>query len=171
MKIEEGCFYHIYNRGNNKGKIFFEDGNYIFFLKQFKNYVLPSVDVFAYCLMPNHFHFFIRVNDGLNYEKGIKNMLISYTKAINQSYNRVGSLWQGRYKSKKVDSEAYYTRIIIYIHQNPLTSGLVKKMEGYKYSSFSSYLSDEPSSICKSEVLEWFGDLAGFITNHKINEK
>ncbi|TCD27742.1 transposase [Pedobacter psychrodurus] len=171
MKIEEGCCYHIYNRGNNKGKIFFEDENYIFFLKQFKNYVLPSVDVLAYCLMPNHFHFFIRIKDRLNFEKGIKNMLISYTKAINQSYNRVGGLWQGRYKSKKVDSETYYTRIITYIHQNPLTSGLVKKMEDYKYSSFSSYLSDEPSSICKSEVLELFGGLAGFITDHRINDQ
>jgi putative transposase len=170
MKIEEGSFYHIYNRGNNKAKVFFEDRNYIFFLKQFKSYVLPSVDVFAYCLMPNHFHFFIRVKDRLNFEKGIKNMLISYTKTINQSYNRVGGLWQGRYKSKKVNSETYYTRVITYIHQNPFISGLVKNMEDYEYSSFRSYLWNEPTSVSKSEVLEWFGGLVGFIANHQVND-
>jgi putative transposase len=168
MKIEEGCCYHVYNRGNNKGKIFFDDRNYSFFLTQFKRHVLPSVDIFAYCLMPNHFHFFLRVNDKFNFERGIKNMFISYVKAINLSYNRVGGLFQGRYKVKKVDSEAYYTKIITYIHQNPLSSKLVRKMEDYKYSSFNSYLSNEPTSINKSEVLEWFGGLAGFITDHKI---
>lgn len=168
MKIEEGCCYHIYNRGNNKGKIFFDDRNYHFFLTQFKKYVSPSADIFAYCLMPNHFHFFIRVNDKFNFEKGIKNMFISYVKAINLSHNRVGGLFQGRYKVKKVDTESYYTRIITYIHQNPLTSKLVERMEDYKYSSFNAYLSNESTLINKPEVLEWFGGLAGFIAGHKV---
>ncbi|KIA92779.1 hypothetical protein OC25_15415 [Pedobacter kyungheensis] len=171
MKIEEGCCYHVYNRGNNKGKIFFENRNYYYFLLQFKKYVLPSTDVFAYCLMPNHFHFFIRVNNKTEFERGIKNLFISYVKAINQTYNRVGSLFQGRYKVKKVDTEAYYTRIVTYIHQNPSVSKLVNKMEDYKYSSFSAYLSNEPTSINKNEVLEWFGGLAAFITNHKTDDK
>jgi len=117
MKIEEGCCYHVYNRGNNKGKIFFEDRNYIFFLMQFKKYVSPSADVFAYCLMPNHFHFFIRVNKKAEFERGIKNLFISYVKAVDQTYNRVGGLFQGRYKVKKVNSGTYYTRIVTYIHQ------------------------------------------------------
>ncbi len=59
MKKEEGKYYHIYNRGNNKQKIFFDDENYLFFLSKFKKYLIPNIDVFAYCLMPNHFHFFI----------------------------------------------------------------------------------------------------------------
>lgn len=171
MKIEEGCCYHIYNRGNNKGKIFFEDRNYIFFLKQFKNYVSPHIDLFAYCLMPNHFHFFIRVNDQLNFEKGIKNMFISYVKAINITYNRVGGLFQGRYKVKKAESDPYFTKLITYIHQNPLLSGLVSKMEDYKYFSFRAYLANEPTSVNKKEVLEWFGNLTEFIAHHKVENK
>lgn len=171
MKIEEGCCYHIYNRGNNKGKIFFEDRNYIFFLMQFKKYVSSSADVFAYCLMPNHFHFFIRVNKKAEFERGIKNLFISYVKAVNQTYNRVGGLFQGRYKVKKVNSGTYYTRIVTYIHQNPSVSKLVKKIEDYKYSSFSAYLSEEPTSINKNEVLEWFGGSPEFIANHKIDDK
>jgi putative transposase len=57
----QGSFYHIYNRGNNKENIFFEERNYQHFLNLFDKYLSPYVDVYAYCLMPNHFHFLIRV--------------------------------------------------------------------------------------------------------------
>lgn len=60
MKTEEGKYYHIYNRGNNKENIFFDIENYFFFLDKFKAYVLPYADVFAYCLMPKSFSFFLQ---------------------------------------------------------------------------------------------------------------
>jgi putative transposase len=82
MKTYADSYYHIYNRGNNKNLIFFEDDNYTFFLNQFKKYVTPFCEVYSYCLMPNHFHFFIRVNVQEPFEKGIKNFFISYSKAI-----------------------------------------------------------------------------------------
>jgi putative transposase len=69
MIKEEGNYYHLYNRGNNRENIFFEEENYMYFLKQFKNYLLPHIDVFAYCLMPNHFHFFIRINNIIAFER------------------------------------------------------------------------------------------------------
>ena len=165
---EEGQYYHLYNRGNNKQKIFFEEDNYVFFLKKFATFLLPHVDVFAYCLMPNHFHFFIRVNDVDEFEKGIKNFFISYSKAINLRYNRVGHLFQGRFKLEKITSNSYYTRIITYIHQNPLVAKLVKKLEDYKYSSYRSYLSTKPSMLKRQEVLDWFWGVEGFIEDHKI---
>jgi putative transposase len=168
MKIEENCYYHLYNRGNNKGDIFFDPENYYFFIKLFKKHVSAYIDVYAYCLMPNHFHFFIRVNNKINFERGIKNMFISYTKSINSVYKRVGGLFQGRYKVKEVNSESYFTRIIIYIHQNPKKAGLVKNLENYPYSSFGTYLSDKPTSINKKEVLDWFKNLNGFIEDHKF---
>ncbi|WP_205944032.1 hypothetical protein [Pedobacter xixiisoli] len=55
MKKEEGKCYHIYNRGNNKENIFFEEENYLFFLDRLKIYLIPHIDVFAYCLMPTIF--------------------------------------------------------------------------------------------------------------------
>lgn len=87
-------YYHIYNRGINRGLIFFEEENYDFFLRQFKKYASVHVDVLAYCLMPNHFHFFIRVkkNESLNaqgvklnpVQKAFKDLFISYSKSINK---------------------------------------------------------------------------------------
>jgi putative transposase len=168
MKIYADTYYHIYNRGNNKDLIFFEDENYRYFLTQFKKYVAPFCDVFAYCLMPNHFHFFLKVNDEQLFVKGIKNFFISYSKAINKRYNRVGSLFQGRYKASEVTSESYFTRIITYIHQNPLVARLVKNMDEYKYSSYTAYLSEKESIIKREDVIDWFGGLNGFIEDHKI---
>ncbi|HEX4373104.1 MAG TPA: transposase [Puia sp.] len=169
MKINSDTYYHLYNRGNNKGLIFFESENYSYFLNQFKKYVLPLCEVYAYCLMPNHFHFFLRVNDSTSFETGIKNFFISYSKAINKKYNRVGSLFQGRYKASEITSDSYYTTIITYIHQNPVIAGLVENMEEFKFSSYSAYLSNKETVINKQEVLEWFGALDSFIDHHKIS--
>ncbi|SDH67089.1 transposase [Mucilaginibacter sp. P25] len=169
VKISDNTYYHIYNRGNNKEPIFFENDNYIFFLNQFKKHVLPFCEVYAYCLMPNHFHFFIMVNDQQSFETGIKNFFISYSKAINKKYNRVGSLFQGRYKASEIDSDSYYTRIITYIHQNPVIANLVTDISDYKYSSYPAYLSAKKTVLNKHDVLEWFGGLEHFINDHKIS--
>src|SRR5476651_354437 len=128
MKINADTYYHLYNRGNNKDLTFFENDNYAYFLDQFKKHVSPFCEVYSYCLMPNHFHFFIRINDQVLFEKGIKNFFISYSKAVNKKYNRVGGLFQGRFKVSEITSDSYYTRIITYIHQNPVVAGLVKNM-------------------------------------------
>ncbi len=168
MKVDSDTYYHLYNRGNNKDLIFFADENYSFFLNQFKKYVSPFCEVFSYCLMPNHFHFFVRVSDQILFEKVIKNFFISYSKSINKKYDRVGALFQGRYKVSEITSEAYYTRIITYIHQNPVVAGLVKNMEDYKYSSYAAYLSKKATMINREEVLEWFGGLDGFVNDHKL---
>ncbi|HEY2583987.1 MAG TPA: transposase [Mucilaginibacter sp.] len=148
--------------------MFFEDDNYQYFLSQFKKYVAPFCEVYSYCLMPNHFHFFLKVNDEVLFEKGIKSFFISYAKVINKKYNRVGSLFQGRYKVSEITSDSYYTTIITYIHQNPVVAKLVKNMDDYKYSSYAAYLSQRATMLNKQEVLEWFGGLDSFINHHKM---
>jgi len=153
MKAYADKYYHIYNRGNNKDIVFFEDDNCIYFLNQFKKHASPFCNVYAYCLMPNHFHFFLRVNDEVNFEKGMKNFFISYSKSINKRYNRVGSLFQGRFKAPEITSDSYYTTIITYIHQNPVVAGLVKNMQDYTYSSYKAYLSNKETIIDRQEML------------------
>lgn len=59
MKIDSGYFYHIYNRGNNSQKIFYERENYLFFLRKMKEHISPYVSIIAWCLMPNHFHWVV----------------------------------------------------------------------------------------------------------------
>ncbi len=62
MQFEEGFLYHIYNQGNNRQKTFFNQENYLFFLKKIRKYIIPYADILAWCLMPNHFHLMVLVN-------------------------------------------------------------------------------------------------------------
>ena len=106
--------YHVYNRGNNKQKIFFNPENYTFFLKKIRRYILPYCDMLAYCLMPNHFHFLIHSDKRTIATKsiagkeknalseGMKNLLSSYTQAINKQNNSTGSLFQQNTKAKPI---------------------------------------------------------------------
>jgi putative transposase len=61
MQLEEGHVFHIYNQGNNRQRIFFEEENYQFFIKKMQVHLLPYCNILAYCLMPNHFHWMVEV--------------------------------------------------------------------------------------------------------------
>ncbi len=63
MQFEKGHIYHIYNQGNNRKNIFFNRENYLFFLKKVNKHILPYGDILAWCLMPNHFHLMVVVNE------------------------------------------------------------------------------------------------------------
>lgn len=144
-------FYHIYNQGNNKQKIFFEGANYIYFLQKVRKYISPCADILAYCLMPNHFHFLIRTNESSGLIKeigpvrltalsnGLRNLESSYAQAINKKLNRTGSLFRQKTKFKLLKDEYSAVFCMHYIHQNPLKAGLVSKMEEWQYSSFVDY--------------------------------
>jgi REP element-mobilizing transposase RayT len=179
----ENNIYHIYNRGNNKENIFFEEKNYQFFLQRFRYYLDELVNVYAYCLMPNHFHVLLEVkNDGESInlktannelsplEIAFKCFFMSYSKAINKAYNRTGSLFQTKFKRKPITNDAYLNNIVAYIHLNPVRAGLVKNAENWNFSSYKSYLKDLDDIIIsdKNDVLEWFRGKENFIDFHKI---
>jgi putative transposase len=114
MLFRQGHIYHIYNQGNNREKIFLDRENYLFFLKKIRRYILPYADIFAWCLMPNHFHLMVLVKTvgvassdtngkkrSLNDSIGI--MLRSYTNAINKQQNRTGKLFREQTKAECVN--------------------------------------------------------------------
>ncbi|NOQ25658.1 MAG: hypothetical protein GQ564_09895 [Bacteroidales bacterium] len=76
--MEKDIIYHLYNRGNNSQKIFFNRKNYLFFLQKVRKHLFPHCDILAYCLMPNHFHFMIHANENSiktkKYGKGVANI-------------------------------------------------------------------------------------------------
>ena len=182
--MEENQIYHIYNRGNNSGKIFFEERNYSFFLQRFRYYMEKCVTVYSYCLMPNHFHFLIKVNqidDNIKVikfpksrlslvEKSLKDFFISYSKSINKAYNRTGSLFQTKFKRKPILDDSYLMNIVAYLHLNPVRAGIVKSAENWNYSSFKSYLYDTDDIVIsnKNEVIEWFRGKKNFMEFHEI---
>ncbi len=138
MKLEQHQYYHLYNRTNNKERLFKETGNCLYFLRKFRGRFHGELTVFAYCLMPTHFHFLIRIDTARinNLRKQIGIYLSAYTKAINSAYDRHGSLFQEHTKAKHIDDESYLITLLTYIHQNPIRSGLVKRLEDWHYSSY-----------------------------------
>ena len=135
-----GEYYHLYNRGNNRQNIFFERENYLYFLKQFRHVVAEeTVYVVAYCLMPNHYHLLVYLReDGLS--KAMQRFTMSYTNAMNRRYGRCGSLFQGRFQTIHVDSDAYLLQLTRYIHLNPVRACLVQRPEEWEFSSYCDYV-------------------------------
>ena len=151
--------YHVYNRGNNHQEIFLINKNYCYFLEKIKLHIYPLVDIICYCLMPNHFHFLFHIPEQFEnkiFRDNLKICLSSYTRAINIQEKRSGSLFQQHTKFKCLTDNSkqigYPLTCFNYIHQNPLASGLVSKMEAWKFSSFSEYIGKRDNSICKKNL-------------------
>lgn len=166
MEFFDNQLYHIYNRGNNQQQIFFFPKNYIYLLLKVRKFLLPYCDILSYCLMPNHFHFLISSDPrtimsksigGQNrnvLSEGIRNLLQTYTKAINKQNNTTGSLFQQNTKAKSLaeGSNSYDHTCLHHIHQNPVKAKLVKKMEDWSYSSFLDYCGKRNGTLCNKEL-------------------
>lgn len=155
--------YHIYNRGVEKRNIFMDDQDYKVFLHLLKRYLLPPEDkaasqvepvrrlpegrqndiykeirLLCYCLMPNHFHLMIQQLTERVITDFIRRLTNSYTKYFNEKYERVGPLFQGRYRAALIKEESYFLHLPYYIHHNP--KELFIKVKEYPWSSYADYL-------------------------------
>jgi REP element-mobilizing transposase RayT len=180
-----GNYYHIYNRGNNGIDIFFENGNYEYFLKLYHQYIHPTAETFAWCLMKNHFHFLVYIRnekevliDSLEYSTVEKPKILdpsrqfghlfnAYTQAINKKHFRTGSLFEKPFERKRVTSETYLRNLIYYIHHNPVHHGFTKTIQEYPWSSYGSIISDRPTRIQRDEVIEFYGSKENFVAYHQ----
>lgn len=161
MEIRQPGLYHIYNRGNNRQPVFFNEANYRYFLNKCHLYLKPVSEIFAWCLMPNHFHFLIEVvNKSMCPIKcggimmpaianGFRLLQSSFTKGINIQQGRTGNLFQQKTKAKLVsDVEDYSLTAFFYIHRNPVEAKLVSKIENWKYSSYREYTTPNTKGLC-----------------------
>ena len=169
MHILPNEFYHIYNRGNRRLKVFFKEDNYNYFLSKVQKHIFPHAQLMAFCLLPNHFHLLIKTrenlqNQVLNTQIGI--MLRSYTRAINKQEGIYGSLFQQATKAKQIKSNDYLLNCFNYIHRNPLKDGLVKQLKHWQHSSFPFYIGKSASPLINiEESNQYLGlDLASYET-------
>jgi REP element-mobilizing transposase RayT len=152
VTFKVGRYYHIYNRGAGKAKIFFEEENYVYLLKIVKKYALDNrFSVIAYCLMPNHFHFLLRQDSEYPLNLALGFIFNSYTKAINKRYSRSGTLFQGSFKSIHVEDNKYLIELCRYIHRNPIDDGLVNKIEEWKYSNYHEWIDKRNGSLFNTQ--------------------
>ena len=167
--LQEDCYYHIFNRGNNKQHIFFETKNYYHFLNLIKKYLIEVCDIYAYCLMKNHFHLLVKTKENIPdkiISQAFSNCFNAYSKAINKSYNRTGSLFQDRFRRKMISDESYLRSLIIYIHLNPEKHKIIGDFTKYDFSSFNSLISEKQTLLKRQVVLDMFGDRENFKLVH-----
>ena len=99
-------YYHVYNRGCNREDIFIVEDNYRYLLQQIKRILADSsVGIIAYCLMPNHYHFFLRSDSEDAISRFIQRLFSGYTQAFNKHQRRHGTLFEGRAKSIEVGND------------------------------------------------------------------
>jgi putative transposase len=139
-----GEYYHIYNRGNSKQKIFHDTEDYLRFISllyianttdkfnlydiyrftKFNIYDLEKnntiVSIGAYCLMPNHFHILITENNQGGVSKFMQKLTTAYSMYYNKKYKRSGSLFEGKFKSEHAKNDRYLKYLFSYIHLNPV---------------------------------------------------
>lgn len=175
--LEPGHFYHIYNRGNNKEVLFHEHSDYLHFLELYKKYLFDITEAYCFCLVPNHFHFVLRMKEKSEIEsfenknkaihRFFSNFFNAYSKYFNHKYDRTGSLFQERFKRKRVDSEIYLKHLIQYIHTNPAHHEVSDDFTKYKYSSYQIHLSKTPTILKRAFVIDLFEDVENYIFVHK----
>jgi putative transposase len=168
LEFEPGNYYHVFNRGVNKEKIFFERENYLFFLRRMYEYlVCQDVEVIAYCLMPNHFHMIVCPLTG-NFSSRMGLFGMSYVKAVNIRYKRVGPLFQSRFCAKRIGDNEYLLHLSRYIHLNPMLGKLVVYAEEWEFSSYRDYIGLRRDDMLKPGiVLKQFSNTPGDRVNQQ----
>ena len=171
-KFESRRFYHVYNRTIDKKKMFVDEGNYVYFLKKFSFYLNELIEVYAYCLLDNHFHFLIRIKENTALDlheivsKQFRLLFQSYALAFNKQRNRIGTLFQTPFKRALVVEQEHLFHLIYYIHHNPKKHQLTHDFRIWRWSSFTSLLTEKPTLLKRKEVIKLFGSLEEFKNFH-----
>ncbi len=149
LRIEyPGAVYHITGRGNARQNIFLCGADRNYFLD-----LLAKVNrrfrwnCHAFCLMDNHYHLVIETADS-NLSRGMRQLGGVYTQAFNRRHNRVGHLFQGRYKAVLVEKESHLLETIRYVVLNPVRAGMVEFVDAWPWSSFSATVGMSQQQLC-----------------------
>ena len=148
-------YHHIYNRGVIYEPIFREPHDYFYFLDKTYKYKLKyKISVLCYCLMPTHYHFFVKqLTDDFKIGQFIGDLTNCYTKAYNNKYHRSGVILAGTNQSKWITNEKYFFQLLAYILNNPVNAGLVSKASEWEYSSAKDYFGMRRSSLIDQEEI------------------
>jgi len=150
----QGAHYHIYNRGNDKQKIFLEENDYLFYLRKLREYKEKyNVTILCYCLMPNHLHLILSQNTEVPISNFVLSLHTSYSMYFNRKYDKTGHVFQGRFRQKVIDKDEYLLQVTSYVHLNPLTSRLVENLGDYRWSSYPDYIELREGTLCEKSLV------------------
>lgn len=145
---------HIIQRGNNREIIFVDQSDYTFYLECLKDAVdRYGLSVHSYILMTNHVHLLVTPEDESSIGKTLQSVGRRYVQYFNYTYERTGTLWEGRYKATLIDSEQYLLTCMRYIELNPVRAGMVKHPIDYAWSSYACNAKGEENTLVTAHDL------------------
>lgn len=165
----ESNLYHVMLRGNAQAQIFMDAEDNMQFLAALRYFKeICGYQIYAYCLMGNHVHLLIRVGaNGEGLENIFRRIGARYVYWYNGKYQRVGHLFQARFKSEAVEDDVYLKTVLRYIHLNPVKAGIVGSVREYKYSSYGAYVNPRADSLVDVDFMRGMMDEAQFIAYHE----
>ncbi len=145
LKSESGM-YHIIMRGINRQILFWDEKDFIRFIQTLEKYKnICEFNLYAYCLMDNHLHLLLR--EGKEpLETVMRRICGSYVFWYNKKYDRIGYLFQDRFKSEPVENDEYFLAVLRYIFQNPLRAGMVENIKDYTWTNYKDYIENRKTS-------------------------
>lgn len=152
--------------------MFFQQENFLYFLNKFHSYTKDDISVYSYCLLNNHFHFLIKVQDNANPDlvtEQLRRFFISYSKALNNHQDRKGTLFERHMKRVKIQSDEQLLWTIYYIHRNPVHHNVTPNYQKYRWSSYPVVLSKKKTNLRRDKVLELFSGIDNFVEFHNKN--
>ncbi len=156
-QYQPGNYYHLFNRGARQLRIFREEENYIYVIKQMNKYYNQlELTIIAYSLLPNHYHLLVR-QDGEN-SAGLfpQRVFNSYSKAYNKRYDHSGTLFEGSYKVIEITTENHLRHLCRYNHVNPVKDGFVMKPEDWLFSNYRDWVGLRAGTMVDHGFIETF---------------
>lgn len=186
--LEEGHYYHIYNKSISDNSLFIDQADYEKFIGNLEKYTSEKFKCYAYCLVPNHFHLLLSVSPGSHQNlyplltpSGVKknrskaslelsHLFNSYAQYFNFKYQRKGGLFLKPFRRKRLNDMAYFNMLICYIHLNPLKHKIFHNYLDYPFSSIIAYKTRSHPFIKTKEAIRHFGSWDNFWQAHKETE-
>jgi putative transposase len=188
LLLEPDRYYHIYNHSNGFENIFTDNRDRQRFLEKYLRYIAPIARTFAYCLMSNHFHIFIKIkpseelHDILFSDKEqalpedwyvrkiayqFSHLFNSYAQSFNKRHNRMGGLFKSNFERKLVNTDKYFLKLVHYIHNNPVEHGFVDCISDWAFSSYQEITENKSTIVSVNAVIAAFGDIENFKRVHQ----
>jgi putative transposase len=169
--LANDCIYHVINRGNGGQVVFQKDKDYEVFVSLLKEAKIRyAVKVFAYCLMPTHFHMVVMPHQSEDLSKLMQWILTSHVRRFHKHYGTSGHIWQGRYKSFLIQKDRHLLTVLKYVESNPLRAGLVSSARSWSWSSHRESIHKGGHLLIDEVPLELPKEWSKFV-NESISEK
>lgn len=153
--LVDGFTYHVLNRGNGRQVVFHKDKDYAIFVSLMKEATdrIP-LSVYAYCLMPNHFHLVVMPLEAENLSRWMQWLMTSHVRRYHRHYCTSGHVWQGRFKSFIVKQDNHLLNLLKYVEGNPVRAGFATLARDWQWSSHRTRIGETQSVLLSDLPLE-----------------